>query len=304
MSDNTKPRIQFEENQTEGEHTTAFRYDNTELKKGPFAVATHLKNLYDVDVITVPPVDQDVLKYNEAIEKWVPGQVESGGCILLSGEIFLHVIYKVEGNETPNTNTYTYSHGNYYDGEDHTGEEISPIGTYENPFAEIADCIQWIQNNCRVISDDAKINIMVYSEEGEHNLIPLLLSWNKNVSEFKERFYIQWRPTVISYPYAHRIFIYGVSAETGPIPSNGIENVQRWYNNSIFTYPLRIRYMANISCSGTCPGCGEYQYATTQFQPFFSVKGGLTLGGLYNFKFEEPDVNISCAGDPGSEYGN
>lgn len=305
MADN-EPRYHFEENQSEGSHATAFRFDNTEIKKGQYIVATHLRDLYDVDVKTIPPEHDDVLKYDSAIEKWVPGQVASGsGCILLSGELFLHVKYNVrEATVNSEQHTFNYSHGNYYDGEDHsaTDENQYPIGTFENPFAEIADAIQWIQNFCRVISDEAKINIMVYSENyctqdasfGGRNYIPLNLSWLKSATEFKERFFLQWRPTVISYPYAHRIFIYGVGYPSGST-IEAVENVHTWMKRDEFDTPLGIQYFADIDCED-CDYCYQYEYAASRFQPFLTVKNELTLGGFYNFEFFQPSVDISCSG--------
>ena len=300
MAENTKPRFHFEEENTEGHHETAFRFDNTEIKKGEYAVATHLRDLYDCDVITVPPVDGDVLKFDGSQEKWVPGQA-GGSCDLIRGEIFLHVRYKVVHTSADNSyERFNYKHGNYQNGEVINPDPDNPIGTFDNPFAEIADAIQWVQNNCRTISDEARINIMVYSDEVDPNdsdqhEIPLHLSWKNNGATFNDRFFCEWRQANITYPYAHRIFIYGVNDP----PETGVEDVSDWINDDAFHTPLNVRYRAIIYCDSGCVGWTEFEYATRRFQDFVKIDSGLTLGGIYNFAFREPFVEINCHASSG-----
>lgn len=308
-----KPKYHFEENQTEGAHPTAFRFDNTEIKKGDFAVATHLRNLYDVDVITLPPIDGDVLKFESAIGKWVPGK--GGGCALLSGEMFLHVRYIIEDNRNPTPLSKKYDYfADVGDGDgglaDPIDENEFPLGTFENPFSDLPKCMQWINNNCRVIADGAKINIIIASwdrtaqnaDNGIEGSLPLYLSWDNFGSSYDERFFIQYEPMIISYPYSHRIFIYGIDETSLEEEPSEINNVTNWMFLPAFTKPLRIQFRGDIVCNSDCD-CSEFDNAIRKLKPFITVTNGLTLGGVYNIKFYEPDVNIECAGGSSSDSG-
>ncbi len=84
-------KLIFEPEQTEGHHPTAFAFKDTELRKDEKAVTTRLENCYDVKITN--PVNDEIIKYDESIKKWVNGQGGGGGdCNVVRGHLTLYVI--------------------------------------------------------------------------------------------------------------------------------------------------------------------------------------------------------------------
>lgn len=316
MSD--KPQFFFEEENTEGKHKTSFRFDNTEIKKGDFAVATHLADLYDCDVTTRPPEDGQGLIWDETpredgLGRWVPG--EAGGCDIIEGELFLYVYHTVLGtgsswnDESLQSASSSMHYGDdgldknefFYDNpyKKHPEyghlDEDSAIGTYANPFPELQDALDWLTDNCKVITDRARVNIIVMGVDESHRLA---LSFDVSADDPENRYWYNWKQVTVSHPYSHRIFIYGQSLEQGK-PNQRVDNVENWHTNPLFDETHVIKFYCYMNL-GAIPNCSSFQTAYKKFDPWVVVKGGKTLGGMYNFKFEEPSIDVECSSSSSS----
>lgn len=78
----------YNENNTEGHHPTAFEFRDTELRKDEKAVTTRLANCYDVEI--TDPLQDQVIKYNASIQKWINGE-GGGACNIIEEDLILYV---------------------------------------------------------------------------------------------------------------------------------------------------------------------------------------------------------------------
>lgn len=90
-------KLIFNENNTEGHHPTAFEFRETELRKDDKAVTTRLANCYDVEITN--PLQEQVIKYNASIQKWVNGD-GGGACNLIEEDLILYVCVSSGGSSS------------------------------------------------------------------------------------------------------------------------------------------------------------------------------------------------------------
>ncbi len=130
------PRYYYEKNNTEGKYPTAFRFDDTEIKKDNEAVATDLVDCYDTDIPTSIN-DKATLNYNSTTTLWEPGESSggSGACKRIGDDLY--------------------------------------VGENEQ-FKSLAECFYWLNVNCIFIPEEQTVTIHVtdnpYTPKGTERL--------------------------------------------------------------------------------------------------------------------------------------
>jgi len=139
-------KMEYNPNNTEGHHSTSFDFMDTEIRKNDKIVATDLTDLYDVEINNVQ--DGEILVYDESKQKWVNGEA-GGQCDIITVDTTFDVGF---GREFENLNK----------------------------------CFEWLRENCKVISEDAIVTIIMHNNE-----------------------IILHDPVSLNHPYGHRIMIDG-----------------------------------------------------------------------------------------------
>lgn len=146
--------IKFNKENTKGKYDSAFEFIDAEIKKDNEIVATDIPDLYDVDV-TYPVTDGNVLKYNSSTQLWEDGIGGEGACNLISG--YLYISSSGTANGT---------------------------GTIDDPFDTFNTAFKYLNENCKVISEDEYLNLIT----------------NDQITTLYE-------PVLMNHPYGHRINI-------------------------------------------------------------------------------------------------
>ena len=141
----------YNENNTEGAHSTAFEFRGAELQKNGKCVTTSLVACYDTEIIN--PTQNQVIKYDETKEKWVNGESSGGGCNIITGYNYLTYTNALFINEN----------------------SINPIhnGNYTSPFVSLKECIEFLNETCAVIPKDIFITIVLLSNITINDIIYL-----------------------------------------------------------------------------------------------------------------------------------
>lgn len=140
--------IIYNQNNTEGHHSTAFEFNGTELQKDGKCVTTRLADCYDVEI--TDPSQNQVIKYDETKLKWVNGDA-GGGCNILEGYYYDDILGS--GNEYFSTLFI-----------DANTTANNRNGDWNTPFISLKECMDYLNENCVIFYSGVEINIVPKSD--------------------------------------------------------------------------------------------------------------------------------------------